>query len=188
MRRLVYLVAASADGQIAAADGGTAVLDRDGGHWQAQVEEFPETVPGHLRALLGIACPPRRFDAVLMGRRTHEVALEAGLTSGYPHLEQHVFSHDLQLVRDSSVTVQDGSPREVLRQLRSRPGLDIWLCGGGQLAGQLADEIDELIVKVHPIVVGDGIGMFRGAQQPVELRLVATRAFDSGVTVLRYQR
>lgn len=187
-RRLVYFVAASVDGAIAAMDGSTGFLERDGGHWQAQVEEFPETVPGHLREILGITCPPRRFDTVFLGRRTHELALDAGLTSGYPHLQQHVFTHDPDLARDQSVTLHDGDPREVLATLRAQPGLDIWLCGGGQLAGQLAEEIDDLIVKVHPVVAGAGIGLFAGVERPVQLRLQSSRVFDSGVTVMRYER
>ncbi|MEI2774755.1 MAG: dihydrofolate reductase family protein [Tetrasphaera sp.] len=188
MRRLVYFVAASVDGKIAGPDGTTAFLERDGGHWEAQVAEFPETVPTHLRQLLEIDGPPRRFDTVLMGRRTHEVALDAGLTSGYQHLDQHVFTHDDALAHDATVTLQDRHPRAVLEQLRTRPGQDIWLCGGGELAGQLSAQLDELIVKVHPVVVGDGIGLFAGAPAPVELRLTTTRCFDSGVTVLRYER
>lgn len=41
--------------------------------------------------------------------------------------------------------------------------MDIWLCGGGTLAGALINEIDEIVLKRYPVIVGTGISMFSGA-------------------------
>jgi dihydrofolate reductase len=45
----------------------------------------------------------------------------------------------------------------VVRELKRRPGQDLWRCGGAQLAGALLPEIDELVLKVNPLLAGDGI-------------------------------
>lgn len=188
MRKLVYYVAVSLDGCIATPAGSTAALSHDPDYVAALAELLPETIPGHLRALMGVSEPARRFDTVLMGRSTHQLAIDAGLTSGYPHLDQHVFTSHDDLPQDSSVTVHDDDPLVVVRELKARPGRDLWLCGGGHLAGQLLAEIDEVTLKVSPIALGCGIPLFRSAWAPVAFHLGATRFFDNGVVMLTYQR
>jgi riboflavin biosynthesis pyrimidine reductase len=58
---------------------------------------------------------------------------------------------------------------------------DVYLCGGGALAGSLLDAglIDRLVLKVNPLVFG------RGARR-VACVLTPSRACDSGVTLLRH--
>ncbi len=84
--------------------------------------------------------------------------------------------------------VVDGDPAALVRELKTRPGRDIWLCGGGQLAGQLLDEIDELVVKLNPVVVGSGIKLVDSGFDPRRLTLTSARPFDAGVVVLHYTR
>jgi dihydrofolate reductase len=47
--------------------------------------------------------------------------------------------------------------------------------------------IDEIRMLVHPIVVGAGKRLFEGTTKPIGLKLVDTRAFDTGVVALTYQ-
>lgn len=77
-------------------------------------------------------------------------------------------------------------PLEYVRDLKRQEGLGIWLCGGGSLAGALLPEIDELVLKVNPIVVGDGIPLFRRGFEPHRFTRLETKTFDSGVTVCRF--
>lgn len=188
MRSLVYYVAVSLDGFIAAGDGSTAALSADPDYVAELARLLPETIPTHLRHVLGADLPAARFDSVLLGRRTHQIALDAGLTSGYPHLEQHVFSTRAEQPDDPTVHVHRTDPVSVMRQLRCRPGRDIWLCGGGNLAGQLVGEIDEYLLKVNPVVLGAGIPLLGGAACPAPCRLLSTRLFDTGVVMLHYRR
>ena len=60
-------------------------------------------------------------------------------------------------------------------RLKQEDGGGIYLAGGGNLAGQLIDEIDELVVKVYPLVLGEGIPMFAGRPTPKQLTLTTTR-------------
>lgn len=188
MRKLVYYVAVSIDGFIAGDTGSTAALSSDPDYAAALAELLPETIPGHLRGLLGVSEPARRFDAVLLGRNTHQIAVDAGLTSGYQHLDQHVFTSHHDLPDDPTVTVHDGDAVAIVRELKERPGRDLWLCGGGHLASQLLAEIDELILKVSPVALGRGIALFGSASAPVAFHLGTTRLFDNGVVMLSYVR
>ncbi len=82
------------------------------------------------------------------------------------------------------------TPVDVVRRLKSQPGKAIWLCGGGQLATQLAGEIDRLVLKRSPLLFGDGIPLFApgGAYQPSAFSEVSTTAFGSGVVISEYVR
>ncbi|WP_141578635.1 dihydrofolate reductase family protein [Actinomadura sp. WMMA1423] len=188
MRRLVYYVAATLDGYIAGPDGQYDFLPFEGEPAKMIVDEYPETLPAHVRGPLGIAAAPNRhFDAVVMGRGTYEPALTAGITSPYPHLEQYVVSTTLG-IDDPAVTVVAEDPAGLVRELKRRDGLDIWLAGGGRLAGALVDEIDALVVKRHPMVIGSGIPLFDGPFAVAAFTPGATRAFDSGLVVTTYTR
>lgn len=196
MRKLIYYVAVTLDGYIAAPDGAFDFFPLEGDHGPWIVEHYPESVPGHFREQLGLAeTPPRVFDTVLMGRATHQVAVDEGLPSGYPHLRQYVFtSHPDDLPTQEGLTITSEDPVTVVRRLKAeQSGLDIWLCGGGALAATLIDEIDELRLKVNPLVLGDGIPLIGAAAakpgasaMPLARRM--SREFESGVTYAEYVR
>lgn len=188
MRRLVYYVAVSIDGFIADTQGSTRGFATDPEYVAALADLFPETLPTPLRRQLQVTDRPRRFDAVLLGRRTHQLSVDAGMSSAYPHLEQHVFTHRSDLPADGCVVVHGGDPERVVAALKRRPGMDIWLCGGGDLAAQIYAHIDELIVKVNPVVLGDGVPLLRGIGRPVHFHLLSTQWFDNGVVLLHYDR
>lgn len=77
-------------------------------------------------------------------------------------------------------------PVDEVRRLKKEPGADIWLCGGGALAAALAEEIDRLVLKVNPLVLGDGVPLFAGGHAPRRLELVDSLRFSSGVVVDEY--
>ncbi|MGW4941286.1 dihydrofolate reductase family protein [Actinoplanes sp. NPDC004185] len=188
MRRLTYYIAVSLDGFIAGPGGEFDFFAFEGDFAAAVLADFPETLPGPARVPLGIGdAPNKRFDAVVMGRGTYEPGLAAGMTSPYPHLRQYVFSRTLAGV-DPGVEIVAGDPVEVVRRLKEEDGLGIWLCGGGRLAGQLRDEIDELILKINPVVLGRGIPLFADGFRPARLRLVQTRVFETGTIMATYAR
>ena len=66
--------------------------------------------------------------------------------------------------------------------------MDIWLVGGGTLAHALLPEIDRLVIKQHPSVIGSGIPLFNGPFQPRRFRPVGLRELDSGVRILSFER
>ncbi|GAA2530867.1 dihydrofolate reductase family protein [Pilimelia columellifera] len=189
MRELTYYVAVTIDGFIAAPDGDFGFFPLRGNHLTGLIKEFPETMPVHLRAALGLTdISARQFDTVLMGRRTYEPAARAGLTSAYPHLDQHVFSRTMREAPDPSVTLVNEDPVAYVRRLKQRSGLGIWLCGGSDLAGALLPELDQLILKVNPVLIGSGRPLFNRQFEVQQFTFMGTQAYDSGVVVQRYRR
>lgn len=188
MRELVYYVAVSLDGYIAGPDGQFDAFVMEGDH-MVDLARYADALPTAAARHLGIAQPGTRFDTVLMGWNTYAVGLdEPGGTSPYRHLRQIVFSGSRRAQAENLV-VTDADPVDVVRGLKQEPGADIWLCGGGHLAGRLVDEIDRLVIKRHPVLFGDGIPMFApGAYQPSAFDVVDTRTFASGVAVVESAR
>ncbi|OJF10127.1 dihydrofolate reductase family protein [Couchioplanes caeruleus] len=189
MRKLVYYVAASLDGFIAAPDGSWEFFGPVDPDLAAFVNDrFPETIPTALREQFGVTAPHQAFDTVVMGRGTYEPALAVGVTSPYAHLRQYVFSRTLDPATDPAVTVVADDPVPYLRELKQQPGMDIWLCGGGAFAAAVRSEIDEFVVKLNPVLAGGGVPLVGGPFDPQRLTLLdATPVGANGIVVLRYR-
>ena len=187
MRNLVYYVACTVDRFIARLDGSFDFYLTEGQHLLDLVEAFPETVPGHLRTVIGITAENQRFDTVLMGRATYEVGLKEGVTSPYPHMKQYLFSRTLKRTPDLNVELVRTDAVMTVRQLKQNRGKDIWLCGGGELATALFPEIDELTVKVNPILLGTGIPLFSGIVNETALELSDSKIYSNGFMLLTYR-
>jgi dihydrofolate reductase len=188
MRKLIYFVGATIDGYIAGPDGRFDFFPLGDDLARYLAVTYPETLPSHVRAELGIDAGSTRFDTVLMGRRTYQPALDAGITSPYRHLRQYVVSRTRTETADPEVALVPGDPADLVRELKAEEGLDVWLCGGGELAGSLLPEIDELIVKRYPIAIGSGVPLFVAPFRPYPFTLTLTRTFDSGAAVQTYAR
>ena len=120
------------------------------------------------------------------GPGTAELGVRVGVPSPYPQLRQYVVSRTLAEPPDPAVEVIRGDPVAAVRELKRGEGKDIWLCGGGKLAGALRPEIDELAVKLHPVAVGSGVPSFDGAFQPFRFQLTGSHISPSGVLFLTY--
>ncbi|MET9961309.1 dihydrofolate reductase family protein [Streptomyces sp. NPDC006326] len=190
MRKLTYFIATTVDGFIGAPDGEADFIHTflDPGFIEHLKAEYPETVSGQGREQLGIEdAAPKRFDTVLMGRRTYEPGLKAGMTSPYGHMrEQYVVSRSLTQAPDPEVQLISGDVAAKVRELKARDGLGIWLCGGADLAGRLVDEIDEYIVKTYPVVVGTGMPMSRAGFGVRPLELTGCVALGGGQVITSY--
>lgn len=184
MRELVYYVAVSLDGYIAGPDGQFDAFLIEGDH-MALNEEFGDAVPTDIAAHLQIPQTGNRFDAVVMGANTYAAGLPDN-PNPFRHLEQVVFTHR-DLAPGQNLTATDADPVEVVQELKNRPGADVWLCGGGNLASQLRGEIDRLVLKRQPLLFGTGIPLFAPDDYaPLQWERVSSRDFDSGVSVAEY--
>ncbi|MBM7808462.1 dihydrofolate reductase [Geodermatophilus bullaregiensis] len=188
MRSLTYLVGTTVDGYVAGPADETDFFPLGEDLLGHLATALPETLPTHVRAHLGIDAPNARFDTVVMGRRTYQPGLDIGVTSPYAHLRQFVVSRRGGLPEDPDVTVVQDDPVAAVRRLKQEDGgLDIWLAGGGTLAGALLPEIDELVVKCYPVVAGAGVPVFAGAFTPTRFEPVQRREFG-GTLVTTYRR
>lgn len=79
MRELVYYVAVSIDGYIAAPDGSYDAFPVEGDHMAVYLSDFADALPAHVLAALGMQPPGHRFDTVIQGRASYDVARAAGI-------------------------------------------------------------------------------------------------------------
>ncbi len=172
MRRLAYYVAVTSDGFIAHADGSVEGFLMEGEH----VSEFMASLSA--------------YDTVLMGRATYDFGRSFGVTNPYPTLRQYVFSRTMQQRPDPAIQVIASDATAHVRELKAeQTGKDIWLCGGAELATALFAEnlIDDLILKVNPVVFGAGKTLFAGAVDRRALQLTGSKVYGNGVVLLRYR-
>ncbi|OZD04569.1 riboflavin biosynthesis protein RibD [Rhodococcus sp. 06-235-1A] len=186
MRELVYYVAVSLDGYIAAPDDTFADFPMQGDHIDMILRDYTDTIPTLGLRATGLTPDLSRFDTVLMGWNTYKAGGIHPPDGPYGHLKQYVFSRDHSGV-EPAVILTGEDPVEIVRKLKGESGSGIWLAGGGILASALADEIDRLILKVNPILLGSGKRLFaERAYSPARTHLVGSTPFESGVVVNEY--
>ena len=191
MRRLVYFIAASIDGFIGAPTGDAEFFTRfvDEEFFEYLKTEYPETLPTQGRQALGLDdLENKRFDTVIQGRASYDLALGVDVTSPYAHLRQYVASRTIADSPDPAVEIVSGDVVGKVRELKRDEGLDIYLCGGSKLAGALLDEVDELVIKTYPVVLGSGMPMFAAEFRITDFTLESVRTFGNGTLVRRYSR
>jgi dihydrofolate reductase len=184
MRDVTYSMGVSLDGYIVGPDGGFQWTAPDDGLFQFAIDQIRE-VGVHL---LG----RRLYEAMLSWEAADqdpsldEKRLEwAGLWNSLPKV---VFSTTLSGV-EGNARLAAGAPAEEIERLRAEPGEGNIAIGGATLAADIAAAglIDEYRPKVYPVLVGGGIPFFPRAERRVNLELVESRFFDSGVVYHRHR-
>jgi dihydrofolate reductase len=132
--------------------------------------------------------PGQSFDTVIERRASYDIGLAAGLTDAYPHLRHLVVSRTLADSTDLPVEVVSDDPVAQVRALKAEEGRDIRLLGGGTLAHALLPEIDRLVLKVNPSVIGDGRRLFEGPFAHARFEPVGQVDLDGGVRVVTLDR
>ncbi|MER7052321.1 MULTISPECIES: dihydrofolate reductase family protein [unclassified Streptomyces] len=192
MRKLTYFIACSIDGFIGGPDGDASFMVPfvDEEFFAYLTSEYPETLPTHGRRALGIDdLPNKRFDTIIQGRASYDLALKEGITSPYAHLREYVASRTLTESPDPHVEIISADLVGRVRALKAQDSaFDIYLCGGSAVAGELFDEVDELVVKTYPVVLGTGMPMFGSGFQVSEFVQEGVRAFGNGIVVRTYGR
>jgi dihydrofolate reductase len=184
MRPVTYSMGVSLDGYIVGPDGRF--------DWTAP---DPEVFQSHIEEL-------RRVGVHLMGRRLYETMLywedadrdqsldaaEREWTALWKPLPKVVFSRTLTAVRGNA-RLASGGLREEIERLRAEPVEGEIAIGGARLAAEAAalDLIDEYRPFVYPVLVGGGVPYLPQDRRRVDLQLIGSRAFSSGVVYLRYR-
>jgi len=80
------------------------------------------------------------------------------------------------------------SAKDFISQLNLRNNKNIWLVGGASIVDEFlkSDLIDEFIITIIPILLGDGIPLFKGRSNETKLELIDVKTFDSGLVQLHY--
>ena len=165
MRKVVYGGAMSLDGFIAGPNGEYDWILMD-----------PE---------VDFAAQMARFDTFLIGRKTFEVMRRMGEGPATPGIQHIVCSRTLR-AEDCPNAVLSDDAVAVVGDLRTKPGKDIALFGGGDLFRSLlaARLVDEVAFAVIPVLLGGGIPMLPSPADRARLRLRQHRVYKQTGTVL----
>jgi dihydrofolate reductase len=171
-RKVIVHIATSADGYIARLDGDL---------------EWLTSRPAP-KDFYGMYDFMKSVDTELIGRKTYEMSVRLGakFETGRRTI---VFSSQTRPADvPSTVEWTNESVGHFVRQLQEQPGKDIWLMGGGELIASLLDEqaIDEFVISVVPVFIGDGIPLIARRHREVPLELQKVERFDDGLVQLHY--
>ena len=185
MRNVTYSMGVSVDGYIVGPDGGF--------DWSPPDDEVFRFATDQIREV----------GVHLLGRRLYEAMLYWETADQDPSLDDSrlawaalwkalpkvVFSTTLSAVQGSNTRLASGGLAEEIERLRAEPGEGNIAIGGATLAAEAAalGLIDEFRPKVYPVLVGGGVPFFPHRERRVDLELVESRVFSSGVVYLRHR-
>jgi dihydrofolate reductase len=131
----------------------------------------------------------KRIDSVFYGRKSYElvVSMETEAPPGFPKLKEYVFSNSLDIVREGAALVNGDIKREV-EKIKNEKGKDIWLFGGAELISSLINLqlVDEIILAVHPVILGAGKALFKDIRERTWLTLTDHKIYPDGLVFLTY--
>ena len=168
MRRLRYSVASTLDGFIA---------DPNGGYDWIVMDDA-----------IDFAAIFAEFDAFVMGRKTWEVTAPTEFGDMFGGKEVIVFSRTLKSARPG-IRIVDTSPVDTVRELKQKPGKDIWLFGGGSMFRTLADAglVDTVEVAVMPVILSQGVPLMTPGARITGMTLDKCETLPkSGIVMLSY--
>jgi len=173
MHKIVYYVATSLDGFISGPNGDISAFK----HYEEPIRQYKEDLS--------------TFKTVIMGRNTYEFGYKYGLQPGqpaYPNMTHHVFSNQLELKNKSDQIHIEKVDINRIKDIKKQATTDVYLCGGGHFAGWLLDNhlIDQLKLKLNPILLGEGIRLFGKSKTQANWTLKETLSFDAGLQFLTY--
>lgn len=174
-RKLILFVASSLDGYIAQPNDDLSFLKMVGKAGEDYgYTEFTATI-----------------DTIIVGRKTYDWVLrEIGL-SHYDNGEREVYVITrTEKPRVGRTTFHTGDLTELVQKLKADNGRNIYCDGGAEIVTELLKNrlIDELVISVIPILVGDGTRLFKDGRPEQELELVSSRQFEKGLVQLHYKR
>jgi dihydrofolate reductase len=172
-RKIIVHIATSADGYIARPDGDL--------EWLTS-RPAPD-------GFYGMNAFMRSIDTTLLGRKTYEASLRLGATFD-ARTRTIVFSRQPPPAdAPPGVEFVNGAIGPFVRRLREQPGKDVWLMGGGEIIAAFldADAIDDFVISVVPVFIGDGIPLIARRHRHVPLALRSVERFDDGLVQLHYR-
>jgi dihydrofolate reductase len=170
MRKVKLFIASSLDCYIAREDGGIDWLFTDDDYGYTK---FYDSI-----------------DTIIVGRKSYDQSLTS---DDYPYKGKSVYVFTRKKIRknnnEQDVEYIDTNIQDFVTSLTQSIGKDIWLIGGGEIVSVLlnAGLVDEIILSIHPIILGTGIPLLRDIQKEVNLKLENSLSFDSGLTQLYYK-
>ena len=176
-----YYTASSLDGFIATED--------DSLEWLFPLGDLnASSYPAFIAEVGALAMGSSTYEWML--RNADQVAAETGSSWPYTQPVWVFTTRQLPVVEAADIRFVKGDVREVHQQMRAAAGpKNIWIVGGGDLAGQFHDAglLDEIIIQVGSVTLGKGKQIFPRRLLSPTLRLMSVRQMGTSMVELRYE-
>ena len=127
-------------------------------------------------------------DTVIMGRRTYDWIMKQ--VPVFPHADTNTYIITrTPRPATGKTNFYSGNLKDLISHLRNEPGKNIFVDGGAKIVNALLNDqlIDELIISIIPVLLGNGIRLFNDGRPEQNLKLLGVKYFDSGLVQLHYK-
>ncbi|WP_435522220.1 dihydrofolate reductase family protein [Chryseobacterium indoltheticum] len=175
MRKVSLFIATSLDGYIAKPNDDLSflkIVEKEGEDYG--YTEFTETI-----------------DTLIIGRKTYDYVLKEIGPSHYDNGKRNVYVITrTERPNFGKTTFYTGNLTDLVKQIQSENGKNIYCDGGSEIINELLknDLVDEFIISVVPVLLGDGTRLFKDGRPEQELQFVSAKTYDTGLTQLHYKR
>jgi dihydrofolate reductase len=128
-----------------------------------------------------------RIDTIVFGRNSYVQLLEMA-PDAFKDKQKIVISKTLQNKEYDALVISKNIKEEIENIIR-QAGKDIWFFGGANLMSTFInlDLIDELMIAIHPLILGSGKPLFSNIDQRKKLKLINSKSYSTGLVMLQYQ-
>ncbi len=172
-RKVILYISMSLDGYIAQPNdnlGFLSIVEEDGQDYG--YNDFVKTV-----------------DTVILGRKTYDKIISMGFDFPHSDKETYIITRTPR-PNISSLNFYTNDLKSLVYKLKSKKGKNIYCDGGAEIVNELLknDLIDEFIISIIPILVGNGTKLFKDGRPEIKIELISTKYFEKGLTQLHYKR
>ncbi len=175
MRKVSLFIATSLDGYIAKPNDDLSflkIVEKEGEDYD--YAEFTENI-----------------DTLIIGRKTYDYVLKELGPSHYDNGKRDVYVITrTEKPNVGRTTFYTGNLTDLVKQLQSENGKNIYCDGGSEIINELLknDLVDEFIISIVPVLLGNGIRLFKDGRPEQELQFVSAKTYETGLTQLYYKR
>jgi dihydrofolate reductase len=172
-RKVILYIAMSLDGYIATKNDGLeflSIVEEAGEDYS--YNDFVNTV-----------------DTVIIGRKTYDKVLSMGYN--YPHANKELFVITRkQRQAEGKVSFYSDDLKTLITELKQKDGKNIYIDGGAMVVNELLNFglIDEFYISIIPVLLGDGISLFKTDRPELRLKLISSKSYNKGLVQLHYTR
>lgn len=137
----------------------------------------------------GYAAFIRNVDTVIMGRKTYDWVLKAAGKFPHKDLDAYIITK-ISRPDNGKVRFYAGDLQQLINNLKNQPGKNIFIDGGAEVVNFLMKDhlIDEYIISVIPVFLGEGVRLFNGGRPEENLKLLKCKVYDTGLVQLHYKK
>jgi dihydrofolate reductase len=171
MRKVILYISCTLDGYISKPDNDLSFLDK----MQVEGEDY------------GYAEFNNSVDTIIIGRKTYQWVINQGYE--YPHSDKDVYVITRQeKSAHNNIKYYNGDLATLVKDIKSKPGKNIYCDGGAEIVNLLYNKglLDEMIISVIPVIVGEGTKLFNNGIKESELKLIKNKSYKSGLVQLHY--